>query len=225
MQNNNLPTCPQCRRTDQVQKVTSVYGANTKEWTETHSRTDAWGNSETVSEQKQAHTSLGLKLQPPPEPTQPTHPGLWYGIGLLVAFVLLSVLCPIALVPFSLLLPLFGVSFSLGQVFPAFSNTPTWGAPAALAGAMLVCLVLPGVGLLAWLALKVRVRYVRDMQRYNENLTSFQQQELPRWQRAKARWEQLFYCMRDETVFIPSEGLAVKTSDVQQYLFDPSFNR
>lgn len=31
-------TCPKCGRPDQVQKVTSVYGDNTKEWRERHGR-------------------------------------------------------------------------------------------------------------------------------------------------------------------------------------------
>ncbi len=35
----SLPICPHCKQTDQVQKVSSLYGLNTKEWIETSSYT------------------------------------------------------------------------------------------------------------------------------------------------------------------------------------------
>ena len=89
-----LPVCPTCKQTDQVQKVTSIYGVNTKEWYETHTSTDADGHTHSYQEKHEAHTQLGLKLKPPQQPPQPTHPGLWYGSGGLVAFVLLDELPP-----------------------------------------------------------------------------------------------------------------------------------
>ena len=101
-----LPICPKCQQTDQVQKVTSIYGANTKEWKESSTGIDSWGNTVTTEHLRQAHTSLGLKLKLPDEPAGPTHPGLWYGIGGLVVFILTITLCPLAFIPFSFIVPL-----------------------------------------------------------------------------------------------------------------------
>jgi hypothetical protein len=82
-----LPVCPKCKQTDQVQKVTSTYGVNTKEWYETRTSTDADGHTHSYQEKHEAHTQLGLKLKPPQQPPQPTHPGIWYGIGGFVALI------------------------------------------------------------------------------------------------------------------------------------------
>ncbi len=214
-----LPTCPKCKQTDQIQKVTSIYALNTKEWTESYTRTDAWGNTEIVDEHKEAHTSLGLKLKPPQEPSGPTHPGLWYGLGGLIVVVIGSALCPFTLLPFFLAIPALA-----GSAFvPDISGVPAWAVTAAVIGAPTLCVGALGLGLLIWLGVKVKRRFARDMQDYRAKKAAFERDELPRWQRAKARWEQLFYCMRDETVFIPAEDKAIKVDDMQKYLYDPMF--
>ncbi|MEW5872357.1 MAG: hypothetical protein AB1894_24045 [Chloroflexota bacterium] len=214
-----LPTCPTCKQTDQIRKVTSLYALNTKEWSESYSRTDAWGHTETVDEHKEAHTSLGLKLKPPPEPSGPTHPGLWYGIGGLVAFILLSALCPLVMLPLSLVIPALA-----GSTFvPDVSGVPAWAVTAAAIGVLTLCVGGLGIGLLVWLGLKVKRRFKRDLQNYKAKRATFERDELPRWQRAQSRWEQLYFCMRDETVFIPAENKAIKAEDMLKYLYDPMF--
>ena len=86
--------------------MTSVFAANTKEWKESSTGIDSWGNTVTTEHLRKAHTSLGMKLKLPDEPAEPTHPGLWHGIGGLVAFILASTLCLVALVPLSFIIPL-----------------------------------------------------------------------------------------------------------------------
>lgn len=217
--NSALPTCPKCRQTDQIQKVTSVQAANTKEWKETSTGIDSWGNTVTTEHLKQAHTSLGLKLKLPAEPAGPTHPGLWYGIGGLVVFILVSVLCPIALIPFGFILPLLGGSAFL----PDLAGIPAWLVMGIAVGLPTLCIGGLGLGLFIWLGMKVKKRFVRDMESYRAKKIIFDRDDLPRWQRAKNRWEQLYFCMRDETLFIPSENKAIKADDMEKYLYDPQF--
>ncbi len=215
-----LPTCPHCTQTDQVQKVTSIYSSNTKEWKETSTGIDSWGNTVTTEHLKQAHTSLGLKLKPPQEPSGPTHPGLWYGIGGLVVFMLLSILCPIALAPFSFIIPLGSL---VSTFLPSGSGISTWLASALVIGLPTICMIVFGIWGMVWLGAKVKRRFDKDMKSYREKKAVFDRDELPRWQRAKVRWEGLHYCMRDETLFIPAENKAIKVDDMEKYLYDPQF--
>lgn len=212
---SSLPICPTCKQSDQIQKVTSLYAVNTKEWDETHSHTDAWGHSHSVREHKEAHTSLGLKLKPPPKPATPTHPGFWYGIGGFVALILLTSLCPLAFIPLSFAVPLIvGAEF-----LPKISEVPNWVVTTAAVGAPLLCCGGGALAGLAWLGFKVKGRFERDMKSYREKKALFERDELPRWERARGRWERLYYCMRDETVFMPGENRAVRAEDLERYLY------
>ena len=122
-----LPICPKCKQTDQVQKVTSTYGVNTKEWYETRTSTDADGHTHSYQEKHEANTHLGLKLKPPQQPPQPVHPGIWYGVGGFIALILFATLCPIAIIPLSFLIPLAGTA-------SAFARSPGDSYMADLAG-------------------------------------------------------------------------------------------
>jgi len=215
-----LPTCPTCKQTDQIQKVTSLYGVNTKEWYETRTTTDSDGHSHTYQEKHEAHTQLGLKLKPPQQPPQPSHPGIWYGIGGFVAFILLSTLCPIVFVPLSFLIPLAGTASAL---IPSIQGLPTWLISAAVIGLPALCVLVAGIAILVWLGIKVKQRFDRDMKNYRDKKAIWDRDEMPRWQRAKERWEQLYFCMRDETVFIPAENKAITADDMVKYLYDPYF--
>lgn len=219
MDTTALPACPKCKQTDQIQKVTSIYGLNTKEWYETRTSTDANGHTSTYRERHEAHTQLGLKLKMPDQPAQPTHPGLWYGIGVFVAFIIAAALCPIALIPLSFIIPLLGAS----AFIPDISGIPTWVITTAVIGLPTLCVIALGVGLLVWLGIKVKQRFDRDMKNYKNKKVTWDRDEMPRWQAAKNRWDQLHYCMRDETVFIPSENKAVALDDMVKYLYNPYF--
>ena len=217
----SLPTCPQCKQTDQIQKVTSIYGLNTKEWYETRTSTDSDSHTHNYQEKHEAHTQLGLKLKPPQQPAQPTHPGIWYGIGGFVALILLVTLCPaVVLIPFSILLPLVGTASAF---FPEIQGIPTWLVSAAVIGLPTLCVAGVGLALLIWLGVKVKQRFDRDMKNYKDKKAIWDRDEMPRWQRARERWEQLYFCLRDETVFIPAENKAIGADDMVKYLYDPYF--
>ncbi|MFZ5881971.1 MAG: hypothetical protein ACOY0R_21585 [Chloroflexota bacterium] len=219
MNTPSLPTCPACKQTDQIQKVTSAYGLNTKEWYETHTHTDADGNMRSHREKHEAHTKLGLRLKPPQKPTGPFHPGLWYGIGVFVFLFICSMLFPLLLIPLSLIAPMLGLTTFLPEV----SGVPTWVIPVVLFGGGTLCIVILVIALLFWAGIKVKQRFDRDLANYQAKKVAYERDELPRWQRANARWEQLYYCMRDETVFIPAENRAVRVDDMEKYLYNPLF--
>ena len=45
------------------------------------------------------------------------------------------------------------------------------------------------------------------------------QPEHPRWERAMTRWQSLYYCARDDCVFIPGENQAVPLAQMHDYLY------
>ena len=196
-----------------------MYASNTKEWKETSTGIDSWGNTVTTEHLRQAHTTLGLKLKLPNEPGGPTHPGLWYGIGGIVALVFGTMFCSVGLTPLLFILPLLG-----GAAFlPDLGGMPAWMVTALAVGIPTLCLGGLGLVLVFWVGKKIKTRFDRDMKNYHEKKTGFERDELPRWQRAKTRWEQLFYCLRDETLFIPGENRAIRPDDMEKYLYDPYF--
>jgi hypothetical protein len=217
----SLLICPTCKQTDQIQKVTSLYASNTKEWKETSTGIDSWGNTTTSEHLRTAHTALGLKLKPPDEPGGPTHPGLWYGIGILVVVILCSILCPVALSLIGVIVPVLGGLVGGSTLLPDIAGMPAWAATILALGLPILCFGILIVLLTVWLGTKTKARFERDMRSYREKKAAFERDELPRWQRAKARWEQLHYCLRDETLFIPGENRTIPVDDMQKHLYDP----
>jgi hypothetical protein len=45
------------------------------------------------------------------------------------------------------------------------------------------------------------------------------QVEIPRWERAMQRWSALYYCARDDGVFIPSENTFVPITQMMDYIY------
>lgn len=216
-----LPTCPTCKQTDQVQKVTSLYALNTKEWKETSTGIDSWGNTVTTEHLRTAHTTLGLKLKPPEKPSGPTHPGLWYGLGGLVLFFLCSILCPFGLALLGVIVPALGGLVGASTFLPDLAGLPAWLVTSLALGLPALCFGIVALVMLIWLGSKLRNRFDRDMKSYREKKSVFDSDELPRWERAKARWEQLHYCLRDESLFIPGENKLILVDEMEKHLYAP----
>ena len=43
----------------------------------------------------------------------------------------------------------------------------------------------------------------------------------PGWLRARERWERLYYCFRDDVVFLPDEGITEPAADMDNLLYRP----
>jgi hypothetical protein len=108
------------------------------------------------------------------------------------------------------------------------SNSPA--LPAALRGsngttmtiALVAAILIIGLivlGLLIWLGIMMKRRYDRDMAGYRDKKEAHEE-DMRHYQRARERWEQLCYCMRDDIVFIPAENKAVPVAEMGRYLQD-----
>lgn len=49
--------------------------------------------------------------------------------------------------------------------------------------------------------------------------TTFQKQEVPRWEKAMTKWQQLYYCHRCDGVFLPGEASIVPSNKMVDFLY------
>lgn len=219
-------TCPQCGLPDPVQKVSVLYEGNTKEWTET---TGSGDDRSTVT--RQAKTLLGQRLTPPPKPNAGLDPKwVWWGGCGILAFIALTGGIPtcIGLVAaiIGVLVPLgivaVGVSES-GVVSPGMLeqlNLPEWAgwAGAACVGVVGLIALIVGVWLTARVVGWSRTHYTASVQNHQRRVAETEA-ELPRWERAREKWNQLYYCTRDDVVFVAGKR-AAPSVEMLNYLYE-----
>lgn len=212
--------CPTCHQSDQVQKVSGLYNANTKEWVETDYRRDSDGDLRSYSEFHKAQTLLGQQLAPPKEPSPPASPNFALGVWGFILFVVFAAFClPLSLIA---VIPIGLIAFDPDQtIFPGslhdfVARLPPWADTAALA---LLCLGgLITLVFLVWLVRFARRKYMQNKARYQQKKDEYDRQLLPGWQWAMERWENMYYCARDETVFVPGERSGVHVSEAQTFI-------
>jgi len=109
---------------------------------------------------------------------------------------------------------------------PTYSSSSGWLPLAPFGFGLLLLILLPEVPAIVWaviIALCVwpSVALYRYTKRKNAlNYAQFNDQMLP-WQRAMAKWEDLFYCHRCDGVFLPGQSFFVPTIYMMDYLYDP----
>lgn len=54
---------------------------------------------------------------------------------------------------------------------------------------------------------------------HRKRVVQVEQIELPKWEKAMARWNRLYYCYRDDSVFIPFEDKVVSSSGIRDFIF------
>jgi hypothetical protein len=75
--------------------------------------------------------------------------------------------------------------------------------------AVLIAIVCGLIGIVIW---------VSSNDSHKKRVEQVQQVEIPRWEKAMARWNQLYYCFRDDSVFITSEK-SVPISQMMEYIY------
>ncbi len=215
--------CPNCGLSDPVQKVSVLYEGNTKEWTET---TGSGDSRSTVV--RQAKTLLGQRLTPPPKPSAGLDPKwVWWGGCGILAFIAITGGIPACiglavgvLIPLGLLLV--GVSES-GAVSPGMLeqlNLPEWAGwvGAACLGVVGLIVLIVGVWLTVRIVSWLRAQYTLSMQNHQRRVAETEA-ELPRWERALEKWKQLYYCTRDDVVFMAGKR-AAPSAEMLKYLYE-----
>ncbi len=191
--------CPLCQRNDRSEKVSAILKSST-------------GQSEAVVQQQQAYrdnkgqthirtvnvpvksvqtSELARRLTPPSRPTAQSKKG--YSIILLVIAILF------------IIIGIIGFINSIGSK-----------SSSAVVG-VLFCGLLPSIMAIGLFFLW------RSLQRKEKEKSIQQQSDInkgyQKWQQAISRWEKLYYCGRDDIIFIPGEKTSAAVADIHNYIY------
>ncbi len=233
--------CPRCSRNDRVEKVSAILRSHKQEVTSTEQRTEVYVDPNGVQHTRTREipktitqvTGLARELIPPEEPDPLPRPRLRpkprinpprsARKSLKIILIIAALLAVIA----SCLLTLisFGIIFEQGTL-----DSLICGIPSLIV--MLGGIVLFILGLIMkpvdkekadqWAREKARV--LKAWQ--DENEEKIQDWEAANTQRmddyaaAMDNWHNLYYCHRDDCVFVPGKGTCAPIENLQQYLYE-----
>lgn len=204
VRNSNWTTknikCPECGKDDKLEKVSAILARETHEFSggswETEVYVDKKGKKHSedhyVPYSGTQKSVLAQRLSPPSKPNA--------GLNLpnLVGIILLG------LAVVFIFMGLCGVGIARERNSALAFYSIICGSPALVSGAAgVVILMVNGP-------------------KYRAKLAHVQQVEIPRWERVMERWNQLYYCSRDDCVFIPStnQAVPVPVSQMRDYLYE-----
>jgi len=151
------------------------------------------------------------KPMPKPLPTRKSNPTLAFGIILMV-FAIVGVV-----------LSIIGTAVGFSQNFDSPLAIPLLClVPTILAGALGLLLTILGIVSIGKRKLKYQLEVTQTVQ---ENKNAFQNWQeaneriMQNWQNAIDRWEALYYCHRDDCVFIPGKDRYAPVDKMKQFLF------
>lgn len=203
--------CPICHRIDNVAKVSSIVNGETHQITgqvpvSTTYDSDGWslGTSYKTYHATQ-QSALAKKLMPPQEPRKAK------SFKEFIQDVII-------LTPFAILIMILGnlILVILGDIIGTSTKNYLVKPTTILDFLDVFHLVLYSATLVIGFSVVALWKY-RTRKEKKSNLI-FEQSILSNWKKNIARWNQLYYCSRDECIFIPGENLAFPISDLNQVI-------
>jgi hypothetical protein len=203
--------CPLCKRNDQVEKISAILHKQTSQSDgfipQQKIYTDSQGHtySRTVNvpvQTVQASTLARRLVPPPPPPTKPTSRPI------------------VVLLIFAIILAVVGVCGFIFAVMGYISSTSSYYQSGALSSSVITALVCGFTPFLVSVGMFVLWYFLRkkDQERLRLEQSAIND-AYQRWQQARARWEKLYYCGRDDIVFIPGEKTSATVADMIAYLY------
>jgi predicted RNA-binding Zn-ribbon protein involved in translation (DUF1610 family) len=232
--------CPQCSRNDKVEKVTAILASQTHEIAEPERPADVApvgpgaGNIAVTSvaaprrrQMSVLAQKLALPLKPtftPEIPVKPDRRNITAGIRTvaLAGIIGLSALASITLglvgvppqwleyVPYIELPAGLELTNEVGLIILGVTGLMLCAAPVLIAGALW--------GSYSW------GKYQQAEAAYREKLNDIQMERERReraWQQAVERWNQLYYCYRDDCVFIPGAAAWAPLARMADFISPP----
>ncbi len=222
--------CPRCGRNDRAEKVSAIMSSQTQNISSSEIQTRVVMNpyGQPVYQQVAVpkvvtqSSELAKKLKPPekpklyPQPVPKIYPrrksntALTFGIIFLVMAFLGLIFTVIALST-----SMFGANDTQSMALLLC------GLPTLLFGVVGIGLTILGITS----AGAKKLKFQQDCQSVEQenkkvfgNWKAANQQLIAKWQAARNRWEDLYYCHRDDCVFIPEEGTCASLGKIKEYL-------
>jgi len=233
--------CPKCSRNDRVEKVSAILRSHKQEVTSTEQRTEIYTDPYGVQHTRTREipktitqvTGLARELVPPEKPTPLPKPKLRpkprisqprsARKSLKIILIVVALLAVIASCILTLIS--FGIIFEQGTLDSLICGIPSLIVMAGGAALFIFGLIMKPVDkekLSQWE--RERSQILSEWQKENE-------QKIKDWQAANDKimgeyaaamdnWENLYYCHRDDCVFVPGKGTFAPIEKLQKYLFE-----
>jgi len=200
----NVNACPVCKRNDQVMKVSAIMSTQiheTKGITHVSDvRSDRKGRINTTTRAVPIHTTqistLAQKLRMPNPPLNPYAKGntsIW-------SFLVYA-------------LTVFSIAQFLADIFQLIID-PDYAGNSNLWINLMTVIILVA---LSYFLYGLHKEQRGLLQTYDKHLNHIL---LPRWERAKKRWNNAYYCARDDIVFVHGESTYVNSDQFSKWLID-----
>ena len=200
MVSNQRVVCPKCKRSDNIQKVTAIVTQGTgviEEHGGIDIDTEYGMDVIPLTYSSVARSNLARKLAAPEKPLQSKS----YGC---IAALFISRL-GIALVVSMILVALFLCSFPFLAATYAQNNT------------LFIGILIAGFGIIG-LVLFSSIRAGWRQLRSASEQRKFHDARVQAWEVSYKRWQQLYYCFRDDGVFLPGQSSFVPVNQMSDYL-------
>lgn len=226
--------CPVCGRNDKVEKVSAVIASQTHEISGTEQKTEekvnAQGQKQVVVRDvpftRKQVSVLGQRLASPPPfnpstlPAFPPAPKPVKGGG--ISTIVAGVVC--------LGIALCGGAVAVAMLFPSeitYTQTEVTNIYLAfgLGAGVGVLFFLIGAALVIGgilMIVRARKQHPLALAQYQEQVESVNREReriTKQYEIALDRWNRLYYCARDDCVFIPAEGTSALVAGMQEFLF------
>jgi hypothetical protein len=200
MASNQQVICPKCQRSDSVQKVTAIIAGGTKVIEERGGidiDTDYGMDVIPLTYSSVARSNLARKLAAPERPLQTKS----YGCVAALFITRLGV----ALVVTVLLVALFFCAFPFLAAIYAQNN------------ALFIGILIAGLGIIGLILFSSIRAGWRQTRSTSEQRNSYDAR-VQAWEASYNRWQQLYYCFRDDGVFLPGQSSFVPVNQMSDYL-------
>lgn len=225
--------CPKCGRNDKSEKITAVIASQTQELSGVEEKEKVIVNPQgqyqvvkrSVPFTRKQVSILGQRLALPPKPAYPLDPppssisggsGSGWGVMAIIVGALTlggsTACCLLQGLPF--ILTLFTTYITQDEL--------TKGILSLIGVVVLLLAGLAAIALGVFIfrrARKSRANLQKEYLRKIHKVGLERERIQLAWERAVQRWNQLYYCARDDCVFIPGENNSAPVTQLKEYLY------
>ena len=193
--------CPNCSRNDRVEKVSAIMNWQTSKQVGsmpiTQVQSDGQGRISSSTTYRNftstERTVLAQRLSPPQQPSV----GPDWGVILIVGSIFICGL-------------VFTCSLCVGSTFGSQTNS--------LVTSLFLCFGLPLL-VDVFILIGAMILSKKLSADHKKRLIQCATVDIPIWQHAMDRWNQLYYCYRDDVVFIPNERRSVPIEQMRNLIY------